>query len=134
MKKILLLIILPVFIFAQTLDVNNFTTDIFSKIDKAPKEVKMSLIIVGSYVQDENYKIIDALNVVIGSFYVENLITSKGKEDFKKLLIKYAAKKYSVDIDNIYIQKFEISQNPSTDDIINALRESGCCKNNFQHP
>ncbi len=128
MKKILLFMALTIFLFAQTLDINNFTTDIFSKIDKTPKEVSLSLIIEGRYVKDENYKIIDALNVVIGSFYVENLITSKGKEDFKKLLIEYSAKKYSVDIDNIYIQKFEISQNPSTDDFIRILKKEGYCK------
>jgi hypothetical protein len=128
MKKILLFMVLPILLFAQTLDVNNFTTDIFSKIDKAPKEVNLSLVIEGRYVKDENYKIIDAINVVIGSFYVENLITSQGKESFKKLLIEYAAKKYSVDIDDIYIQKFKILQSPSTDEIVKALKKEGCCK------
>ncbi len=128
MKKILFFMILPIFLFAQVLNVDNFTTDIFSKIDKTPKEVKMTLVIEGRYVKDEKYKIIDGINVIIGSFYVENLITSKGKENFKKLLIQYVANKYSVDIDNIYILKFLIVQNPSTNEIVSILKEEGCCK------
>ena len=128
MKRFFIVLFFPLLLSAQMLNVDNFTTDIFSKIDKSPKEIRLSLMIEGRYVKDENYKIIDALNVTIGSFYVEDLLTSKGKEAFKGLLIEYCAKKYGVDIDNIYIQKLMVKQNPSTDDIVSALKKEGCCK------
>jgi len=132
MKKIILILAFAMYIFAQTIHLNNFSTDLFSKIDKTPKELTLSLIIDGRYVQDEKYKVIDALNIVIGSFYAEDLLTSQGKESFKKLLIKYAAKKYSVDIDDIYILKLKINQNLSTDDIVSILKKAGCCKNSSE--
>ncbi len=128
MKRFFIVLFFPLLLSAQMLNVNNFTTDLFSKIDKSPKEIKLSLMIEGRYVKNENYKIIDALNITIGSFYVEDLLTSKGKEALKKLLINYAAKKYSVDIDDVYIQKLMINQNPSTNDIVSALKKEGCCK------
>ncbi len=129
MKKIILILAFAIYVFAQTIHLNNFTTDLFSKINKEPEEITLSLVINGRYVQDEKYKVIDALNIVIGSFYAEELLTSQGKESFKKLLIEYAAKKHSVDIDNIYILKLKINQNLSTNNIINILKKSGCCQN-----
>jgi hypothetical protein len=127
MKK-LLIFILPLMLSAQMLTLDHFTTDLFSKIDKSPKEITLSLMIEGRYVEDENYKVIDALNVVIGSFYAEDLLTSKGKEALKSALINYAAKKYGVDIDEVYIQKLMMEQNPSADEIVSALKKEGCCK------
>ncbi len=128
MKKFFILLLLPLFLSAEMLNINNFSTDIFSRTDKTPKKITLSLMIQGRYVKDENYKILDALNVVIGSFYIENLLTSKGKENFKKLLINYTAQKYSIDIDNVYIEKLIIDQNSSANDIISALKQGGCCK------
>jgi hypothetical protein len=131
MKKLIILCITILLLQAQTLHVDHFTTDIFSSSSKGLKKIEMSLIIEGRYVEDENYKVIDALNVIIGSFYVENLATSQGKESLKKLLKEYSAKKHSVDIDDIYIINFETVDKPSANDIVQALKKEGCCN---QHP
>ncbi len=129
MRKIVLIFVFAISLFAQTLHIDNFTTDIFSNSQKSLQKIRLSLVVEGRYVEDESYKVIDALNVVIGSFYVETLATSKGKEDLKKLLINYSAKKHSVDIDEIYITDFEIvKQSASTDEIVEALKKEGCCK------
>ncbi len=91
----------------------------------------INLIIEGRYVEDEKYKVIDALNVVIGSFYVENLATSQGKENLKKLLKEYSAKKHDVDIDDVYILSFRIDEDKipfSLDDLIKKLKDEGCCE------
>ncbi|NPA74301.1 MAG: hypothetical protein GXO12_06265 [Epsilonproteobacteria bacterium] len=128
MRRFIVVLTFPLMMFAQMISIDDFKTDIFSRVDKNPKEVSLSVIIEGRYVEDESYKITDALNVVIGSFYVEDLLTSKGKEALKKLLIDYTAKKYGIDIDEVYIQKLMIDQNPSTNDIISALKKEGCCK------
>ena len=134
MKKIAILMFLILIVQAQTLHLDNFTTDIFSSVSKELKRVDMNLVIEGRYVEDENFKVIDALNVVIGSFYIENLATSQGKENLKKLLIKYSAKKYGVDIDEVYILNFSVEKNrPSfdIDDLIKRMKDEGCCN---QHP
>jgi ABC-type phosphate/phosphonate transport system substrate-binding protein len=74
-----------------------------------------------------DFKIIDALNVVIGSFYAENLLTSKGKEGLKQAIINYASDKHGIDIDHVYIQKLNIKKESSTYDIIEAMKKEGCC-------
>ena len=134
MKKVILPAICFLFLQAQTLRVDHFSTDIFSSVSKELKKVDMNLVIEGRYVEDENYKVIDALNIVIGSFYMENLATSQGKENLKKLLIKYSAKKYGIDIDEVYILNFSVEKNnPSFDinDLIKRMKDEGCCN---QHP
>lgn len=131
MKKLLFLFIITLSLQAQTLHIDHFTTDIFSSSSKELKKIDISLIVEGRYVEDESYKIIDALNVVIGSFYIESLATSQGKENLKKLLKEYSAKKHSVDIDEVYITNFELVDKPSVNEIIKALKKEGCCT---QHP
>ena len=131
MKKIILFLACLLSLQAQTLRVNHFTTDIFSSTSKKLKKVDINLIIEGRYVEDEKYKVIDALNVVIGSFYVENLATSQGKENLKKLLKEYSAKKHDVDIDDVYILSFRIDDDKipfSLDDLIKKLKDEGCCE------
>ena len=133
MKKIIFLLVSVLFLEAQTLHIEHFTTDIFSSTSKELEKVNMSLVIEGRYVEDENFKVIDTLNVVIGSFYIENLATSQGKENLKKLLIKYSAKKYGVDIDEIYILNFSVEKNRAfdIDELIKRMKDEGCCP---QHP
>ena len=131
MKKVILLIVCLLSLQAETLKLDHFTTDIFSSVSKELKKVDLSLIIEGRYVEDEKYKVIDALNVVIGSFYVENLATSQGKENLKKLLKEYSAKKHDVDIDDVYILSFRIDDDKipfSLDDLIKKLKDEGCCE------
>ena len=131
MKKIIALIFCLITLQAQTLHINNFRTDIFSSTSKLLKKVDLTLIVEGRYVEDESFKIIDALNVVIGSFYVENLATSQGKESLKKFLKEYSAKKYSVDIDEVYILSFKTDENRSPftiDELIKRLKDEGCCE------
>ncbi len=131
MKKIIVFMILVLVIQAQTLHIDNFTTDIFSSTFKGLKKVDMNLVIEGRYVEDESFKVIDALNVVVGSFYIENLATSQGKENLKKLLKEYSAKKHDVDIDNVYILSFRVEEGESAfslDDLVKRLKDEGCCK------
>ena len=132
MKKIILLIFFMILSMqAQTLHINNFTTDLFSSNSKELRKINMNLVIEGRYVEDESFKVIDALNVVIGSFYVENLATSQGKENLKKLLKEYSAKKHSVDIDDIYILNFAVGEDGHSftlDDLVKRLKDEGCCK------
>ena len=126
MRKIVFsLLFVGVGLFAQMLNIDDFSSVIFLRATNKPVTVSLNLMVEGRYVEDESYKIIDALNIVIGSFYWEDLITSQGKVNLKKALKAYATKKYSIDIDNIYIQK--IKSQPNTQEIIDALKQEGMC-------
>ncbi len=136
MKKLIFLtLFLHVSIFAQRLEILDFQTDVYSKsAQNSLKKVSLSMVIIGRYVEDESFKIVDALNVVIGSYFAEDLFTSKGKVSLKKGLINYTSKKYAVDIDDIYIQKFYIVNNPKVEQIVKALKKEGFCDFGFEKP
>lgn len=130
MKKILLALLLSCVLLQaeETLQVSDFEVSVFSQNSKESVQLDVSLIFEGRDVETYDYKIIDALNVVVGSFYAENLLTSQGKMNLKKALVSFAKDKYSIDIDHIYIQKLNIVKTASTDDIIEALRKEGLFK------
>ncbi|MBL0686652.1 MAG: hypothetical protein JJV95_05820 [Sulfurospirillum sp.] len=107
---------------------NEFEVNLFSKLSKELILIETSMIFKGSDVEINNFKIIDALNVVIGSFYAEDLLTSKGKEGLKEAIIGYTSNKYNIDIDHIYIQKLYIVKNVTSKTIIDALRAEGYIK------
>jgi len=127
MKKILLILLFSgLFLQAEeTLHVDGFEVSLFSKLSKAPVQVETSMIFEGRDVEAYDFKIIDALNVVIGSFYAENLLTSKGKEGLKEAIINYTSDKYAIDIDHIYIQKLNIVKAITAKIIIDELRREG---------
>ena len=126
MRKIVFsLLFVGIGLFAQMLNIDDFSSVVFSRATNKPVTVNLNLMVEGRYVEDESYKIIDALNIVIGSFYWEDLVTSQGKVNLKKALKAYTTKKYSIDIDNIYIQK--IKSLPNTQEIIDALKREGMC-------
>jgi len=126
MKKIIFVLLLVIAsLSAQMLNIDDFTSELFSKVTKKPVTVNLKMMVEGRYVEDESYKIIDALNIVIGSFYLEDLLTSQGKIKLKETLKSYTTNKYSIDIDNIYIQKLQTQ--PNTQEIIDALKKEGMC-------
>jgi len=127
--------ILLVFMFCTTLlqadealYVEGFEVSLFSKLSKKPIQIETSLIFEGRDVEVYDFKIIDTLNIVIGSFFAEDLLTSKGKEGLKRAIINYARDKYAIDIDYIFIQKLNISQNITARTIIDELRREGYIK------
>ncbi len=124
MKKIFILIF-AVILNADMLNIDDFSAEVFSKATNRPVSINLSAIFEGRYVEEESYKIVDALNVVIGSFFWEDLLTSAGKLKFKETLKSYILKKYGLDIDNIYIQKLYAT--PDIKKIVEALKREGMC-------
>ena len=123
MKKIFALAFAAVMAFAETLNIDNFETDLYSRDAKSSiKKVSVSLRLEGRDVADNEAYVLDALNVVIGSFYVEDLLTSLGKEKFKDTLGKYTAKKHSVDIDEVLIISLKTVREPNIEELIEALK------------
>ena len=123
MKKIFALAFAAVMAFAETLNIDNFETDLYSRDAKSSiKKVSISLRLEGRDVVDNEAYVLDALNVVIGSFYVEDLLTSLGKEKFKDTLAKYTAKKHSVDIDEVLIISLKTVREPNIEELLEALK------------
>lgn len=130
MRWVTLFLLLSSFVCADVIEIKNFESDLFSKDRNRLKKIEFSLLFDGRDLKENRHKIIDALNIVISSFYVEDLFTSQGKEKFKTVITKYISKKYAVDIDDIFIQKFTVKDNVSVDAFIDALRDEGFCREN----
>ena len=128
MKKLFLSLVFGVFAFADVLKVSDFQTDIYSKAGQnLTKKINMSLEVVGRDVEDNEAYVLDSLNVVVGSFYVEDILTSMGKEKFKELFMKYAAKKHSLDIDDVLILNIKVINNLELSEIIKAIKSQNLC-------
>jgi hypothetical protein len=126
--KWLALLVLPLSLMAQTLYLEGYETDLYSKKGKfETQKISMDLRIDGRYVEDESFKVVDALNVVVGSFFAEDLLTSKGKEALKETLASFSAKEHGVDVDAVYIHTLKFIHAPEVDEIVEALKREGCC-------
>ena len=123
MKKLILALILAASAYGDVLKVSDFQTDLYSKSSpNATKKISVSLEAIGRDVQDNESYFLDALNVIIGSFYVEDILTSMGKEKFKETLVKYTAKKHSIDIDEVLIISLKTVREPNIEELLEALK------------
>ncbi|MBR8462710.1 hypothetical protein KDE13_06645 [Campylobacter sp. faydin G-140] len=128
MKKLILTVILSVFVWADVLRVTDFQTDIYSKAAaNLTKKINLNLEVIGRDVVDNESYILDALNVIVGSFYVEDILTSMGKEKFKEMFIKYAAKKHAIDIDDVLILNIKVINDLELREIIKAIQTQNLC-------
>ncbi len=126
MKKIALLLLIVSAIYADTIHIDKLQSDLFSKNGNILKKVEISLQLEGRNLRANKYKIVDALNIILSSFYIEDLFTSKGKEGFKEQLKKYIKKKYQIDIDFVYLKSFQLKYtSASVEEFINALKKEG---------
>ncbi|WP_086267898.1 hypothetical protein [Campylobacter devanensis] len=125
MKKIFMFwLILCGISFGDVVSIEGFESDLYSKYDvNNLKKISMDLEII---TRDDNVArapIYDALNIVVGSFYAEDIMTSKGKENFKSTLTKYIDKKHSITIDDIYIIRLKFVDETNIQKILDAIRD-----------
>ncbi|MBK1964196.1 hypothetical protein [Campylobacter novaezeelandiae] len=117
MKKYFFILIIPFLLCADTLEILNLKTDLYSKAsDNLLKKINISLEINGENLESNKAKIIDSINSVISSFFYEDIFTELGKGTFKQTLEKFIYKKYKIKINSIYIlslnsvEKFDIEE------------------------
>ena len=126
--RLLVLFFFPFFLWGQTLMLQGFESDLYSKKGNFETlKISIDLMIEGRYVEKESFKVVDALNVVIGSFFAEDLLTSKGKESLKQTLVTFTAKQHGIDIDAVYIHALRLVKNPTVEEIIEAFKREGLC-------
>lgn len=131
MKKIILAILFVSGVLADVLQIRDFSTDIYSKTaPNATKKISLDLEVIGRDMDENEPYVLDALNIIVGSFYVEDLLTSKGKEKLKSEFMKYANKKHATDIENVLIMGLKVVENLSLDKVIAAIKDRNLCSNN----
>ena len=89
-------------LFGADFEIKNLEVDLYSKTSSEMKKISMDLHIFTSEAAKSS-AIKDAINVIVSSFYAQDLMSSKGKEAFKEAIKKYSASKYKIKIDDVYI-------------------------------
>ena len=89
-------------LFWADFEIKNLEVDLYSKTSSEMKKISMDLHIFTNEVAKSS-AIKDAINVIVSSFYAQDLMSSKGKEAFKEAIKKYSASKYKIKIDDVYI-------------------------------
>ena len=121
--------------FGDVVSVEGFESDLYSKYDTNNlKKISMDLEIITRDDDVARAPIYDALNIIVGSFYAEDIMTSTGKEGFKATLIKYIDKKYSISIDDIYIIKLKFVEETNIQKILDAIKAMNKDSSNSAQP
>ena len=89
-------------LFGADFEIKNLEVDLYSKTSSEMKKISMDVHIFTNEVEKSS-AIKDAINVIVSSFYAQDLMSSKGKEAFKEAIKKYSASKYKIKIDDVYI-------------------------------
>ncbi len=120
MKYILIFFLIVLSLWAEAIPIVNFQTNLFSRNSQNLKKISMDLVIETNE-SVATYKIKDGLNIVISSFFIEDLFTSQVKEEFKELLKSYVKQKEGIDIKKIYIEKMEIENQVDLDELVKKI-------------
>ena len=87
-------------------------TSILSKKVNSYVNVKLSIALQGRDLAEHKIELMDVVQTAFGNFWVEELITAKGKESFKKIIVNIADKQYGVGVDFVYIKNIRIETDP----------------------
>ncbi|SFP38651.1 hypothetical protein SAMN05216234_11734 [Hydrogenimonas thermophila] len=99
-------------LYATLLKFDQIDTSILSKKDSSYVNVKLSIVLQGRDLEEHQIELMDVVQTVIGNFLAEVLITAKGKENFKKMIVNLADKQYGIEVDFVYIQNIRIESDP----------------------
>lgn len=117
MRICLLLAFMSVLLFAQNVKIENLRTELYSKTTQGSlKKIELSLEFEGANLSAYQNKLLDSTNIIVASFFYEDLFTELGKMRFKNALSKFINKNYKLDVKNIYIlslkgiEKFDIKE------------------------
>lgn len=108
MKNFSIFLLLAITVFAGQLRFGDIDTTILSKKTAEPVDVKISLVLQGRDLKESEVPLMDVVQSAVGSFWAETLVTSQGKEQFKKMVISLADKKYGIEVDFVYVINIKI--------------------------
>ncbi len=107
-KSCIILLLLVSFLFADRLRFDDIETSILSKKSGEPVNIELSLVLQGRDIAQSRVELMDIIQSVVGGFWAETLVTSQGKESFKKSVIAVADKKYGIEVDFVYILNVKV--------------------------
>lgn len=108
--------------FGADFEIKNLEVDLYSKTSSEMKKVSIDLhIFTNEAAKDSAIK--DAINVIVSSFYAQDLMSSKGKEAFKEAIKKYSASKYKIKIDEVYILSLKEIEKIDVDKLAKLLEK-----------
>ncbi|BDY12177.1 hypothetical protein [Hydrogenimonas cancrithermarum] len=107
-KSILAIFLLNLSLFAGMLSFDHIETTLLLKKERTPVNVEISLVLQGRDIEENEIQLMDVVQTAVGSFWAETLVTSSGKEQFKKMIIDLADKKYGIEVDFVYLQNIKI--------------------------
>lgn len=122
MKKLFFILFLGGILNSANFNITGFSTDLYSKNNTNMKKIIMDLEIFTPNEANES-AIKDAINVIISSFYAEDLLSSKGKEAFKDAIKKYALSKHKISISEIYILGLKTADEVDISKLIKLVEE-----------
>ncbi len=107
-NSFLILLLLVSSIFADRLSFDDIETSILSKKSGEPIAIELSLVLEGRDISQSRVQLMDTIQSVVGGFWAETLVTSQGKESFKKSVVAVADKKYGIEVDYVYILNLKV--------------------------
>ncbi len=107
-NSFLILLLLVSSIFADRLSFDDIETSILSKKSGEPVAIELSLVLEGRDISQSRVQLMDTIQSVVGGFWAETLVTSQGKESFKKSVVAVADKKYGIEVDYVYILNLKV--------------------------
>ncbi len=108
MKTPALFLILALPLCAGLLRFEPIETTVLLKKEGTPVNVEISLALQGRDLQENEIQLMDVIQTAVGSFWAETLVTSAGKEKFKKMIVALADKEYGIEVDFVYIENIRI--------------------------
>jgi len=112
MKKLFLLLLVNFSLYADLLTFDQINTSILSKKDSSYVNINISIALQGRDIAEHEIELMDVVQTAIGNFWAEVLITAKGKERFKKIILNRADKQYGIEVDFVYIKNIRIETDP----------------------
>ena len=125
MTKWLLIGLLPLFVYAESLKIEHLRTELYSKAaENTLKKIELSLEFEGENLRANENRLLDSTNTVIASFFYEDIFTELGKMRFKEALSKFASSHYGISVKNVFILSLKGIESFDLDELKSFLEDS----------
>lgn len=125
MTKWLLIGLLPLFVYAESLKIEHLRTELYSKAaENTLKKIELSIEFEGENLRANENRLLDSTNTVIASFFYEDIFTELGKMRFKEALSKFASSHYGISVKNVFILSLKGIESFDLDELKSFLEDS----------
>ncbi len=95
-------------LFGDRLTIDRLRTTLPDNRQKDLINADISLVLEGRDLKTERFKVMDVIQAALGRYDAQSLLTSQGKDHFKKDIVDLADKRYGIEIDFVYIQNIRL--------------------------